>query len=215
MPDGGGVPAALASFARAAAREAARLRHGRALHRRGLLVAGTLTVEAAPLGEPGEHEVRARLSKGLSLPGRLPDVLGLAVRLPNGVDLLLSTGAGGLPVPRRTFMSGPYSSLTPYVYGTGLYRLVARPEGERVPADPELLPGALARGPLLFHLWAGGRYLARLRVHTALPGEDLTFDPVLNSRPCLRPAGWTARLRRAAYEGSREGRGAPPPWTDP
>ncbi|GGS63366.1 hypothetical protein GCM10010176_001960 [Nonomuraea spiralis] len=101
--------------------------------------------------------MRARLSKGLSLPGRLPDVLGPAVRLPSGVDLLLSTGAGCLPVPRRTFTSGPYSSLSPYVYGTGLYRLVARPEGERVPADP------------------------------ALPGEDLTFDLVLNSRPCLVP----------------------------
>ncbi|NUP78678.1 MAG: hypothetical protein HOV96_14155, partial [Nonomuraea sp.] len=189
-------------------RALARRRRGRALHRSGMLLAGTLAVEAAALGEPGEHEVRARLSKGLSLPGRLPDVLGLAVRLPNGVDRLLSTGAGGLPVPRRAFTSGPYSSLSPYLYGTGLYRIVARPEGERVPADPALLPAALERGPLLFHLWAGGRYLARLRLHTALPGRDLTFDPMLNDHPDLRPAGWTRRLRRAAYEGSREGRGA-------
>jgi hypothetical protein len=210
MPSGAraGLSPVLTSAAYAAGRRVAASRRGRALYGRGMLLAGTLTVEAALLGERGEHEVTARLSKALSLPGRAPDVLGLAVRLPGGVDLLLSTGIGCLPVPRGSFTSGPYSSLTSYLYGTGLYRLIARPEGPRVPADPALLPGALERGPLLFHLWAGGRYLARLRVHTALPGRDLTFDPVLNSHPDLRPAGWTRRLRRAAYEGSREGRGA-------
>ncbi|MCK2219120.1 hypothetical protein MF672_035785 [Actinomadura sp. ATCC 31491] len=196
-------------LARLAARLGARLRRGRALHPRGLLLRGTLTVEAARLGEPGDHEVPVRLSKGASLPGRLPDVLGLAVRLPNGVDLLLSTALGPLPWPRPGFTAGPYSSIAKYVYGTCRHLLVARPEGPPVPADPALLPRALTRGPLVFHLWAGGRYLGRLRVHTALPGQDLTFDPVLNSRPDLRPAPrWLGRLRQAAYEGSREGRDA-------
>ncbi|WP_336207326.1 hypothetical protein [Nonomuraea sp. LPB2021202275-12-8] len=202
---------------------AGRLRHGRALHPRGLVVAATLQVRGGsrrPLGlpvldEPGEHEVIARLSKGGSLPGSLPDVLGLAVRLPGPVDLLLST-CGPLPwmlLPRTGFTAGPYSSLARYDSGTGSVRLIAWPEGMRVPADPRLLPQALAREPLLFHLRAapkGGPVtaVATLRVHTALPDEDVAFDPVLNSHPALRQKPWLARLRRGAYLGSRQVRGA-------
>nr|WP_055502616.1 hypothetical protein [Nonomuraea pusilla] len=194
------------STARTAGRLVAALRRGRALHPRGMLLAGTIQIENPVLGERGEHEVLARLSKGLSVPGRLPDVLGLAVRLPDGVDLLLSTGLfGRVPFPRRSFTSGPYSSLTSYRCGARVRPLVARPEGPWAPADPALLPRAL---PLVFHLWTGTRYLARLLLREALPGRDLTFDPVLNSRPDLHPVGRLQRLRRDVYAGSREGRDA-------
>jgi hypothetical protein len=195
--------------ARAVARLVAVLRRGRALHPRGQLLQGTLTVGSELLGEHGEHEVPVRLSKGVSLPGRLPDVLGLAVRLPNGVDLLLSTGYGFLPVPRRGFTSGPYSTLASYRCGSRRCRIVARPEaGGRVPVDPAELPGVLEHRDLVFHLWAGMRYLGRLRVHTALTGQDLTFDPLVNSVPHLCPASRLQVLRGAAYEGSRQGRRA-------
>ncbi|MEV0612428.1 hypothetical protein AB0I81_03820 [Nonomuraea sp. NPDC050404] len=155
---------------------------------RGLLIQGTITVESALLGERGTHEVLLRLSRGPILPG----VLTLAVRLPTGVDLVMFTGYAALPVPRRAFTAGPYSTLASYQCGPRRHRLVARPEGERVPADPALLPATLGRGPLLFHLWAGARYLARLRAHTPLPGRELSFDPFRNSDPALHPA--SARL---------------------
>jgi hypothetical protein len=200
---------AAGKVARAVARLVAVLRRGRALHPRGQLLQGTLTVGSELLGEHGEHEVPVRLSKGVSLPGRLPDVLGLAVRLPNGVDLLLSTGYGFLPVPRRGFTSGPYSTLASYRCGSRRCRIVARPEaGGRVPVDPAELPGVLEHRDLVFHLWAGMRYLGRLRVHTALTGQDLTFDPLVNSVPHLCPASRLQVLRGAAYEGSRQGRRA-------
>ncbi|MEV4474059.1 hypothetical protein [Nonomuraea sp. NPDC049504] len=206
----GVVAAAVArQVTRWVARWVAAVRRGRALHPRGLLLRATLTVESELLGEHGEHEVPVRLSKGVSLPGRLPDVLGLAVRLPNGVDLLLSTGYGFVPVPRRGFTSGPYSTLASYYCGQRRCRIVARPEGgRRVPVDPAELPGVLERRDLVFHLWAGVQYLGRLRIHTALPDGDLTFDPLVNSVPYLRPASRLQVLRGAAYAGSRRGRGA-------
>ncbi|MBN6050445.1 hypothetical protein JYK22_00755, partial [Nonomuraea sp. RK-328] len=215
------------------ARLVAALRRGRALHRDGLTVAATLVVERGPapglpaLAEPGAYEVVARLSRGGSLPGPLPDVLGLALRLPggapshagDGVDLLLSTCVPGLPWlpgPRGDFTAGPYSSLASYRHGSMPVRLFAYPEQDGgtggVPARIGALRRALERGPLVFRLLAApaGRRpvrVATLRVHTPLPGEDVAFDPVLNSHPALRPAGWLALLRRGAYRGSREGRG--------
>ncbi|MFG1945913.1 hypothetical protein [Nonomuraea sp. NPDC048826] len=200
----------------------ARLRGGRVLHPRGRLLAGTLEVTGAGklgvpvLDERGRYEVIARLSKGGSLPGRLPDVLGLAMRLPGPLDLLLSTcgRAPWLLWPRAGFAAGPYSSVVPYASETGPVWLVAVPEGENVPADPALLPAALGRGQLLFHLLAarkGGPSLplATLRLRATLAeGADLSFDPVRHAHPSLRIEGVLARLRRDAYRGSREGRDA-------
>ncbi|MEV0194845.1 hypothetical protein [Nonomuraea sp. NPDC050691] len=230
------------SAASVVARLVAALRRGRALHRDGLTVAATLVVERGPapglpaLADTGSYEVVARLSRGGSLPGPLPDVLGLALRLPGGgpphagghVDLLLSTCVPGLPWlpgPRGDFSAGPYSSLASYRHGSMPVRIFAYPERDGpdpddpvrdkgaggVPARIGALRRALERGPLVFRLLAApaGRRpvrVATLRVHTPLPDEDVTFDPVLNSHPALRPAGWLARLRRGAYRGSRAGR---------
>jgi len=227
---------------RALASAVARLRHGRAMHPRGLMVGATLDVLGARehgvgqqaseqvsrqvsrhgvrgigvpvLDEPGVHQVVARLSKGGSLPGALPDVLGLAVRLPGPLDVLLST-CGAVPWllrPRTSFTAGPYSSLAPYETDAGPVWIVAWPEGPPVPADPALLPHALRRGPLLFRLRAvsrdGSSTVATLRVHTPLPDVDVAFDPVLNDHPSLRQRRWLRRLRRSAYLGSRQARGA-------
>ncbi|NUW44496.1 phosphodiesterase [Nonomuraea rhodomycinica] len=217
------------------ARLVATLRRGRALHRDGLTVAATLVQERGPapglpaLVEPGSYEVVARLSRGGSLPGPLPDVLGLALRLPGAgpshgdVDLLLSTcvpGVPWLPGPRLDFTAGPYSSLAAYRHGSMPVRLFAYPEKHPeqdggtggVPARIGALRRALERGPLVFRLLAApaGRRpvrVATLRVHTPLPGADVSFDPVLNGHPALRLTGWLARLRRGAYRGSRWGRG--------
>ena len=64
----------------------ARLRAARAFHPRGALFAGRVELDGpgsptvAVLGG-GVHPALVRVSKGAGTPGRLPDLLGLAVRL--------------------------------------------------------------------------------------------------------------------------------------
>ncbi|MFI6513445.1 hypothetical protein ACIBCT_38070 [Streptosporangium sp. NPDC050855] len=214
------------------ARTVARARRGRrALHPGGVTLSGVLTVgteTSRPLGigvldRPGRTEVTVRLSKSTSTPGALPDVLGLAVRVPDGagpgrdLDLLLSTCAplpplDRLPFPRGGFTAGRYSTLVSYVHRKGRLRLVADPSGPPVPPDLARLSG----GRLTFHLRAlpsRGRpwTLATLTVDGGPPLPDVSFDPVLNAHPELRMPGWLARFRRRAYAGSREGREGTPP----
>ncbi|MEU4830973.1 hypothetical protein [Streptosporangium sp. NPDC023615] len=214
------------------ARAVARTRRGRALHPSGVTLRGVLSVEeetSRPLGvavldRPGRTEVVVRLSKATSLPGALPDVLGLAVRVPDGIgpgrdlDLLLSTCCplpvlDRLPWPRAGFTTGRYSTLVAYRHRKGSLRLVADPSGPAVPPDPALLT---AGRRLVLHLVAlpsRGRSwtLATLTVDGGPPLPDVSFDPVLNAHPELRLPGWLARFRRRAYAGSREGRAGAPP----
>src|SRR5690349_21810855 len=92
----------------------ARWRRGKPMHPRGAVFDGRLergtgrTPFGVPwLDEPAEEQVVVRLSRGTGLPPALPDLLGLAVRMPDGpVDLLLTSAATGpllrlLPRPRR------------------------------------------------------------------------------------------------------------------
>ncbi|MET9340497.1 cytochrome P450 [Nonomuraea sp. NPDC003804] len=180
----------------------AHFRQGRALHTVGELFTGTLEIdEHPPLGVPaldrGPRPVRARLSKGLSLPGSLPDVLGLAIKIlnPDGdLDLLLSC----LPGTRH------YSTILSYRHDGGRVRFTAEPLGEQPPADP-----VRAHPPLAFALKANGRRIAILRLTGHAEGEA-DFDPIVNHHPALRPAGWVQRLRGRAYARSRLGRAGLP-----
>ncbi|GAA3135355.1 hypothetical protein GCM10010466_27730 [Planomonospora alba] len=211
-------------------RRLAALRGGRAFHTRGRFFRADLRVlpHADPylgipvLDEPGEREVLVRLSKGASLPGALPDVLGLAVRLPcasaagGALDLLLSTRGWPkwLPFPSAGFGSGVFSTLIPYRHAAGRIRFlaVAAERGRARSADPEAAARAVALAPLDFVLGIEGyrRPLARLRLHTPLPdGEAVAFDPMLHCHPALRLPGRLARIREAAYAGSRRGRRSP------
>src|SRR5689334_3293962 len=98
------------------------------MHPRGAVFDAVLerTGSAPPWGvpwldDPGRDDVVVRLSRGAGLPAPLPDLLGLAIRLPGDgdpVDLLLtSTGRGALtrlvPVPRRDSATA-YSSIMGY-----------------------------------------------------------------------------------------------------
>ncbi|GAA3446646.1 hypothetical protein [Planomonospora venezuelensis] len=215
----------------ALARGAAALRGGRALHTRGQSFLAAFRVVDHPdiylgipvLDEPGELQVPVRLSKGASLPGRLPDALGLAIRLPCGsapdgdLDLLLTTTGWPrfLPFPSTGFASGVFSTLVSYRHATGRIRFLAVPAepGRRLSADPRELVPAVQAAPLRFVLGIEGfhrRPLAYLTVHTPFPeGEAQTFDPVVNSHPALQLHGWLRQARAAAYAGSRLGRSSP------
>ncbi|WP_206184928.1 hypothetical protein [Thermoactinospora rubra] len=188
----------------------AELRRGRALHTSGRLFTGELEVlHHPPLGVPvldsGRHRVLVRLSKGASLPGRLPDVLGLAVKIPGGgaggrdLDLLLSS------LPGRDFARRRYSTilrprLTAEPLLTGTEPTGTGSAGPARPADP-----AAVHPPLAFAIKAGRTRIALLRVLEPAEGEA-DFDPTVNYHPAIRPRGLIQRLRKAAYAASRRGR---------
>ncbi|MFI9008043.1 hypothetical protein ACIGNX_12500 [Actinosynnema sp. NPDC053489] len=193
-------------------------RDAKAFHPRGRWFEGTLTTTFDPaLPLPvGEVEVCGRLSKGVGTPGGLPDVLGLAFRLPGPWDVLLSTCAAVvLPRPARTWTSARYGSVTPFRHGGRLVWLAAVPD-----RSSRVRSAALADLPaeLGFTLEVGpswrpvGRLVARpLDVDRDLPA----LDPVRNRPPDvdLAPA-FLARARERAYRGSRRGR-SPDPVTAP
>ncbi|MFP5370402.1 MAG: phosphodiesterase, partial [Actinomycetes bacterium] len=159
-----------------------------------------------------------RLSRGAGLPARLPDVLGLAIRLPTGpagpVDLLLSsTGRGRMtrlvPVLRRD-AAAFYSSVMGYRSDAGILRIAALPETADVPSEPESMATAVTRRGLVFRLAAArgaepwrpfGRLVLREATDPLDPG--LRFDAVLNPPPGLVPDGPMARFRAPAYARAR------------
>lgn len=162
------------------------------------------------LDEPGTDHALVRLSRATGLPEQLPDIHGLALRIPvndGHADVLFaSTGLG--TVTRFTLLAArrasrhPYSTLLPYRTPTGPLLLAAVP----VDDDPNhfTLAAASMRGP-----W---RTFAHLELDEA-PGdaptgdESVSFDPVTNQMPGLDYYPWAARLREGAYRASRSSRG--------
>jgi hypothetical protein len=200
-------------------------RHARAFHPAGLLLHGELRA-LAPDDLPWPAEpvpVIARLSKGAGTPGRLPDALGLAVRIPGGGggdrpwDITVTTAGAGhvgrlLPRPAATWTGGGYSSLVPYGRGDRLIWLGAWAAAStpRLAASLDELAPAL---PLRFVLRTGrqdGRWCDSAELTLREVAGDAprpAFDPVVN-RPAeleLRPR-WLAGVRERAYTGSRAGR---------
>jgi hypothetical protein len=196
----------------------AALRHAKAFHPGGVVLRGELRAVADDLPWPREAvSVVARLSKGAGTPGRLPDALGLAVRIPGAGrdggpwDLTLTTAGSGhlgrmLPRPSASWTSGAYSSLVPYRRAGRLVWLAAWASGPRLPASLDAV-GV----PLRFALRTGredGRWCdsAELTL-TEIGGDAPSFDPMLNHPDGLEFApGWLAGLRERAYAGSRSGR---------
>lgn len=190
--------------------------HRGTLVRHGRTGAGSGTRSGSPwLDDPGEHPVLVRRSRAVGLPAPLPDIHGVAVRLPGGGDsaadadvLLATTGWGPLGrfllAPRREALR-PMTTLMPY----------------RTPRGPVLL-GARPDGPLALELswapWRGGwRRFARLELEPDDVGDPLlSFDPVLNPLPTLGHYPAVTRLREPAYgvararrAGRRERRSTP------
>src|SRR4051794_35330687 len=113
----------------------ARWRQGKPMHPRGAVFGGVLErgTGRRPFGVPwldeaAREEVLVRFSRGAGLPAPLPDLLGLAVRIPDGpVDLLLTTTATVpllrlLPIPRRD-AAAAYTPTMGYRSDAGTLRL--------------------------------------------------------------------------------------------
>ena len=208
----------------------ARRRSGKPMHPRGVVLdavlerTGALADWGVPwLTGPGRDAAVVRLSRGAGLPAPLPDVLGLAVRLPGGgrpVDLLLSSAGRGrwtrlLPVP-RVDAAVPYSSIMGYRSVAGTLRLGAVPERPgRIGADPgPVAAGAPGTAFLLLVARGRGRWLPFARLELAEragePDPDVRFDAVRHPPPGLLADGPMARFRAPAYAAAREGRSRSP-----
>ncbi|MGC0208630.1 phosphodiesterase [Streptomyces levis] len=217
-------------------RALARLRRAPALHPQGLTCGGEVEVvddgsgpwDVPWLDTSRRLDAMVRLSRAGGLPRRLPDGLGLAVRVTDAdgpdrtLDLLMTSSGRGragrhLPLPRADALRGPYSSLLPYRVAGRSRLLAAFPRRTRqapVPGDPRSMAAALADGPLVYDLCAetgdrAWRRFAVLTVRAVLPvgqKDTLDFDIYRHSVRGFVPGGALAATRRAAYRGSRSGR---------
>ena len=127
----------------------ARLRSGKPMHPRGAVFSAVLERHGSGSGDgwgvpwldtAATQDAVVRLSRSAGLPAPLPDVLGLALRLPSDsgtqIDLLLSTTGRGavtrlLPAPRRD-TAAVYSSIMGYRSDAGTLRIAALPEEDGV-----------------------------------------------------------------------------------
>lgn len=182
------------------------------LHPRGELLRGRLyrhglwpTTEVDWLDQPGEDDVLVRLSRAIGLPGALPDIHGLAVRVPieGGFGDLLFASTGWGKVSRyvltaaRSPRARPMTTLLPY----------------RSPVGPLLL-GARANGAESLELSCAThdsdfRVFADLRLsRCAVDDEDVSFDPVCHQLPGLEQYPAVELLREPAYRRARDSRSA-------
>ena len=206
-----GLASAVGSALAAATRTIALLRPSdKPLHPDGVVLVGHLDRHGSGVAsgvtwmdEPGRDDVVVRLSRAVGLPKPLPDIHGLALRVPTadgpGDLLLASTGWGRLSRFALTFGrqpgSRPLTTLLPY----------------RTDAGGVLL-GARATGPGRYELfWApyDGDWVAfATLVITEQKAADqgVSFDAVLNQIPGLSQYPTVVRLREPAYSRARGSR---------
>ena len=153
-----------------------------------------------------------RISKGVGLPGSLPDIYGLAIKVPDAwdegadQDVLLATSGDG-PVGRHVLRpsrapSGRFSSILPFTSGGRTFVFGAyADDGDTIVASPGT---RIALGVSANDGWTR---IATITLRAPFSGQ-VSFDP-WNTSPDLVPSGMLNALRRPAYEGSREGRDAP------
>jgi hypothetical protein len=206
----------------------AAVRRNRLFHPDGVLAEGILERVAPPdEGLPMQScDVVGRISKGIGMPGTLPDVAGLAWRIPPPQDLrscvpwdvlLASTVANSRIVlaPTRSWSKTTFSSIMPLRFRADAWwvraRLVTKIDEPGLSLDT--IRNQIDSGAIDFDIeqaegTGGFSPLARLSLRHLDPStDDIAFDPVLHSDEDVRLVpGWLADFRRAAYRRSREGR---------
>jgi len=211
--------AALASVGTAAFRLASQVRGERAIHNRGRALTGRLTVSGGAatgvqlLDEPGSYDVVVRFSRSAGLPSRLPDILGLAVRVVDAhgpgahQDLLLDSAleaplARHLPLPRFDHLGVTYSSLLSHDVGGGRLMVGARAlPGSPAATTLDEVPDDVGLALLVATPYGPWRQVGVLRADGELPaphGRQLRFSPI-NSGGGLGPPKLLASWRAQAY----------------
>lgn len=209
-----GVAAGLGFAALGAARQ------NRPIHSVGTVVSGRLVVDApgatgsSLFDTAGETPLIARLSRSASWPVELPDIMGLALRIPGGghdggtADLLFaSTGTGRLTryllLLRTSMAAGPLTTMFPLcgVQGNIVFRLDPQPgENYQLSYSRDSQP------------WVG---LGQVSLEPSGEPSQRSNDPAGSDDPALRfrpvaypPTGlsvpaWLRAVRAPAYGISR------------
>lgn len=189
---------------------ASSVRGERIIHAKGTAYAAELTLlpgadalDVPLVHGPRRRPVLVRFSRGAGLPDALPDVLGIAVRIPDAdgdghpQDLMLSTGGGSpllrrMLVPRRDYFGSTYTSLISYAVA-GRDLLVAA-----LPDDGGFLVATAAGASA----WTP---FARLTLGAPLPeaqSRELSFS-VTHDAGGFRIGGRWRAARAGAYDAAR------------
>ncbi|MGX1159990.1 hypothetical protein FBY31_1649 [Arthrobacter sp. SLBN-100] len=212
----------------------------RPIHPKGVGLTGELTRtgnSGGPSGvdwldAPGTDSVEARFSRSAGLPSRLPDVLGLALRLTpsdggasgggasgggasgggasggGAVDVLLSSTGWNLPgrfllQPKLDVPSATFTTLMPY-------------RGRNGPVLLGLRTISLPGGSVISGRWVLGLYWAKtagpwqqcgeLRLQASPEPADtpLRFNPLENQPHGAQAYAWTRRLREGSYRAAQQ-----------
>lgn len=223
------MPGPITAVGRAAAGTlfgtAARALGTRPLHPRGWAYEAELVVDeprirgARLLSTRRRRRALVRFSKGFGLPAPAPDLMSMAIKVPDAYgpgrdqDILL-TAAGRRPVLRHLFAFGgdhlrrAYSSILPFRVGERSMLLGAVPC-----ACAGGLREAAAAGELRFDVRVATptgpwRTVARLDIGRELSDEEedrLAFNSS-HSGGGIEPVGLVNRIRDAAYEAAAKGR---------
>jgi hypothetical protein len=228
------TPGALAKPVGAAFRALSRLRGARSLHPDGVVFEGHVEIDRPPrdvrdrielFDRPGPQQAIVRLSRGVGLPHRLPDVHGIAIRLPDAYgagrhqDLLLATSLRGpllhhLLMPSPNFFALPYSTVLFYDVGDAARVFECHALTTPIDAnDPfDQLLGTLARREVRFELSLASLFgtpepIGHITLGKQVPdtaAAAIRFNP-WNTGGRLRPTGPFMGLRDSAYRESQRG----------
>ena len=209
---------------RAATAAVLRVRRPRPIHAHGLVLEGDIRwlsprvrsgIAWIDRDAPSREPVVGRVSRSVGLPPRLPDVIGLALRVPaetGPADLeLATTGRGSfgrlLLLPRLTASGARFGTLLPYRSGAGPVQVSARSDPRRrLPAALPDLQAEVAAEPwvlqLSFAIGAGPWHPFAVVTLGARGNRDdgaLRFDAVRHPLPGAGTYEWVRRLRQPSY----------------
>ncbi len=183
------------------------------LHPQGSVVQGTLHrfggqdgTGGGWLDQTGEDQVLVRQSRAIGLPAPVPDIYGLAIRVPiaggrHGDLLFASTGLGRVTrftlTASRSPFRRPMTTLLPYRTSIGAVLLSATFQDERRVE----LGWAIGSGE-----WSP--FAELVLDEDPIDGADLpvSFDPMSHVLPGLEPYDWVRRLREPSYATARRSR---------